>query len=37
MTDCVSAYKSQITFVRLALEVNNPRMNAEMRVIMAGL
>ena len=37
MIDYVSAYKSQITFMRLDLEVDKPRMNAELRVMMVEI
>ena len=35
--DYISAYKLQIVLMRLALETNNPRMRAELRVMMAEL
>ena len=37
MIDYVSAYKSQMTFMRLDLEVDKPRMNAELRVMMVEI
>ena len=37
MTDCISTYKSQVSFARLALEADKSRMNAELRVILGEL
>ena len=37
MIDCISTYKSQAAFARLALEADKPRMNAELRVTLAEL
>ena len=37
MIDYISAYRSQIAFLGLDFEANKPRMNAELRVMMAKL
>ena len=37
MIDYISAYRSQIAFMRLDFEADKPRMNSEMRVMMAEL
>ena len=37
MIDYVSAYKSQMAFMRLDLEIDKPRMNAELRVMMVEI
>ena len=37
MIDYISAYKSQMVFRGLDLEADQPRMNAELRVMMAEL
>ena len=37
MAVCISTYKSQVAFARLALEADKSRMNAELRVILAEL
>ena len=37
MIDYISAYKSQMAFLGLALEADKPKMNAELRVMMAEL
>ena len=37
MIDYVSAYKSQMAFMGLDLEVDKPRMNAKLRVMMAEM
>ena len=37
MIDYISAYKSQVAFMGLDFEANKPRMNVELRVMMAKL
>ena len=37
MTDYISAYRSQMAFMWLDLESDEPRVNAELRVVMAEL
>ena len=37
MIDYISAYRSQIAFLGLDFEANKPRMNADLRVMMAKL
>ena len=37
MKDSISAYKSQMAYMGLDYEVDKPRMNAELRVMMAEL
>ena len=37
MIDYISAYKSQMAFMRLDFEYDKPRMEAELRVKMAEL
>ena len=37
MIDCMSAYKSQMAFMGLDLEVDKPRLNAELTVMMAEM
>ena len=37
MIDYISAYRSQIAFLGLDFEANKPRVNADLRVMMAKL
>ena len=37
MIDYISAYKSQMTFAGLDLEVDKPKMNAELKVMMTEM
>ena len=37
MTDYISAYRSQMAFMGLDFEGDKPRMNAELRTMMAEL
>ena len=37
MIDYISAYKSQMAFMRLDLEVDKPRMNAELKAMMTEM
>ena len=37
MTDYISAYKSQMAFMELDFEADKPKMEAELRVMMAEL
>ena len=37
MIDCISSYKSQMAFMRLDFEANQPGMNAKLSAIMAEL
>ena len=37
MIDYISAYRSQIAFLGLDFEANKPRINADLRVMMAKL
>ena len=37
MIDYISAYKLQMAFTGLDFDANKPRMNAELRVMMANL
>ena len=37
MIDYILAYRSQVAFMRLDFEADNPRLNSESRLIMAEL